>query len=129
MTEAPNGARNRDQKLNLTADLQNAIATAKAKIVTPYPWWLRPLLRDGVAAITLGRRIYVAANIAESHLEALMRHELVHVSQIARVGAFRFYTRYVAEYVQLRRRGLSPSEAYRNISFEVEAFAAEKLTL
>ena len=108
--------------MRLSDDLQAEVGKSRAVIRTPYPWWLRPFLRHGVAAITLGRRIYVASEITDE----LVRHELVHVRQIARLGILRFYSRYVAEYVTLRRRGLSPSNAYRNISFEVEAFAAEK---
>ena len=81
----------------------------------------------GVLAVdTLGRRVYVAAGIAQTEIETLLRHELTHVQQIARVGLFRFYWRYAAEYIALRRRGVPSAEAYRRISFEVEAFAAEK---
>ena len=80
----------------------------------------------GVAAITLGRRIYVAAGIAGPPLERLLRHELAHVAQIARHGLLMFYWRYVAEYVRHRRAGLSSIEAYRSISFEKEALAAEE---
>ncbi len=115
--------------MNLSDDLQRAIENAKAKIVSPYPWWLRPFLQKGVAAITLGRRIYIGASVAERDVDQLLRHELVHVHQIARTGVIRFYSRYLAEYVRLRRRGLSRADAYRNISFEREAFAAEKLPL
>jgi hypothetical protein len=102
------------------------ITAARAKL-RPIPRWLRPFLSRGVIAITLGRRIYIAATVAEDELEALVRHELVHVAQIGRLGLIRFYWRYVNEYITLRRRGLPPAEAYRRISFEVEAFAAEKL--
>ncbi|HSP16854.1 MAG TPA: DUF4157 domain-containing protein [Thermoanaerobaculia bacterium] len=90
-----------------------------------FPWWLRPFLTRGVIAITLGRRIYLSGVIAEGELERLLRHELTHVRQIARLGVIRFYWLYAAEYVSLRRRGMSPAEAYRNLSFEVEALAAE----
>jgi hypothetical protein len=107
--------------------LPAAITEAHAKVRHGYPWWLRLFLVRGVAAITIGRRIYVAADVAEQHLEQLLRHELVHVQQIARLGALRFYWRYLAEFVALRRRGLSAAEAYRNISFEMEALAAEKI--
>lgn len=113
--------------MNLSEELQSAVRISRARIRTPYPWWLRPFLTKGVVAITLGRNVYVAvAGMAQSELEALIRHELVHVRQIARLGFFRFYWRYVAEYVSLRRRGMSAGEAYRNISFEIEALQAEK---
>lgn len=105
---------------------QSQLAASRARLL-PIPRWLRPFLSRGVIAITLGRRIYVAATVAEDELEALVRHELVHVRQIARLGLIRFYWRYVNEYITLRRSGLPAAEAYRRISFEVEAFAAEKL--
>lgn len=110
----------------MTPGLENLIHEARARVRFRYPWWLRPFLMRGVAAITLGRRVYLAAGAAEPEIELLLRHELVHVQQIARLGLLRFYWRYVAEYISLRRRGLSSAEAYRSISFEAEAFAAEK---
>lgn len=101
--------------------------TATRATIAPIPPWLRPFLSKGVLAITLGRRVYVAANVAEEEMEQLVRHELVHVGQIARLGILGFYWRYVFEYLTLRRRGFSSAEAYQRISFEVEAFAAEKI--
>jgi len=47
------------------------------------------------------------------------------VRQIARLGVFRFYWSYLREYAANRRRGCSSAEAYRKISLEIEAFAAE----
>src|SRR3954469_18208172 len=86
-----------------------------------YPWWLRLFVHRNVAAITLGRRIY----IAEEASEAILRHELVHVRQAAELGLARFLWRYIAEYLRNRGRGMAHDDAYRSISFEVEAFAAE----
>jgi hypothetical protein len=87
-----------------------------------YPWWLRPFLHRQTIAITLGRRIYVAAG---HETASLLRHELVHVRQAGELGIVRFLWRYVSEYVRNRRRGMPHDEAYRSISFEAEAFAAE----
>jgi hypothetical protein len=95
---------------------------AEAIIRVGYPWWLRLFVHRGTIAITLGRRIYVAEGHAS---EALLRHELVHVRQAGELGLLRFFWRYVAEYIRNRRRGMSPHDAYRAISFEAEAFAAE----
>jgi hypothetical protein len=88
-----------------------------------YPWWLRPLLHRGTIAITFGRRIYVADGHAS---DALLRHELVHVRQASELGMPRFVWRYVMEYLRNRRRGMPHDDAYRAISFEAEAFAAER---
>ena len=95
--------------------------TKPAIVRVGYPWWLRPFLHRHIAAITLGRRIYVA----EEATDAILRHELVHVRQAGELGLPRFLWRYIAEYVRNRRRGMAHHEAYRAISFEVEAFAAE----
>ena len=86
-----------------------------------FPWWLRPFVQRGVAGITLGRRVYIEGG----DVEGTLRHELVHVRQIERLGAFRFYWSYLREYVSNRRRGMKSAEAYRMISLEQEAFAAE----
>ena len=96
--------------------------TPEAIVRVGYPWWLRLVLHRRTIAITLGRRIY----IAEGHAtDALLRHELVHVRQAGELGVMRFLWRYAAEYVRNRRRGMTHDDAYRAISFEAEAFAAE----
>jgi len=87
-----------------------------------YPWWLRLFLHRNTIAITLGRRIYVAEGHAS---DALLRHELVHVRQARELGVLRFLWRYAAEYLRNRRSGMPHDDAYRAISFEAEAFAAE----
>ena len=112
--------------MTLPDHLRIAADAARARLRVGYPWWLRPLLLRGVAGITLGRRIYVARNVAGKQLERLVRHELTHVRQVASNGIIRFYWRYAVEYVRNRRMGMSRSAAYRNISFEKEAFAAEE---
>ena len=112
--------------MRLPADLQAIVGETRARVRVTFPWWLKPFLMRGVVAITLGRRIYVSAEMAQDKLEELLRHELTHVRQIGELGLIRFYWRYFREYIALRRSGLGSSEAYRRISFEVEAFAAEK---
>jgi hypothetical protein len=87
-----------------------------------YPWWLRMFVHRRTIAITLGRRVYIAEGYAT---DALLRHELVHVRQAGELGVVRFLWRYVAEYVRNRRGGMTHDDAYRAISFEAEAFAAE----
>lgn len=110
----------------MTPSLEQAISDARAVVRYTFPWWLRPFLMSGVVGITLGRRIYLARAVTQDQLERFLRHELVHVRQIQRFGLIRFYARYLAEYLGHRRRGLSSAEAYRRISFEMEALAAEE---
>ena len=102
--------------------VQRAIAETGVIIKYRFPWWLRPFLLGGVAGITLGRRIYIEG----ANPESILRHELVHVGQIQRLGLIRFYWTYIREYVANLRRGLPSAEAYRRISLEKEAFAAER---
>jgi hypothetical protein len=112
--------------LKLSADLEEAIGAAGARVRTRFPVWLRPFLMRDVVAITLGRRIYLSARATEAAGERLLRHELVHVQQINRLGLFRFYWLYVAEFLRNLRGGMKWDEAYRRISFEQEALAAER---
>jgi uncharacterized protein DUF4157 len=98
-----------------------------ARVRHGFPWWLRPFLRRGVIGITIGRRVYLAADLAGHDAEALLRHELAHVRQVATIGFARFYFRYAVEYLRNRRAGMPAADAYRNISFEREAMAAEHI--
>jgi hypothetical protein len=54
--------------------------------------------------------------------KAIMKHEEVHLKQIKTDGVLKFYTRYLLEYARGRVRGLSHYQAYRNISYEIEAY-------
>ena len=112
--------------MQLSERINTAISTAGAKVRFRYPWWLRPFLFSNIVGITLGRRIYLSPRVSQQQVERFLKHELAHVRQIARLGLIRFYWQYLVEYIRLRRRGMSSSEAYRNISFEMEAAAAEE---
>jgi hypothetical protein len=112
--------------MNVPEHLEQEIAETGAVVRFGYPWWLRLIVFPGFrnGAVTLGRRIYVAA--PEPQIPRFLRHELTHVRQIGRLGLPRFLFRYFREYVANRRSGLDSGEAYRRISFEEEAFAAER---
>ena len=94
------------------------------------PWWLKPFLARGIIGITLGRTIYLSDTYLASSadkVERLVRHELAHVRQVNRLGLLRFLWRYTAEFLHNLRVGMTCGEAYRRISFEVEAYAAEEV--
>jgi hypothetical protein len=112
--------------MNPGEELQKAIDDSRAMLRSGFPGWLRPFVLRDVAAITIGRRVYVSASVAQDGLERLLRHEIEHVRQISRLGFARFYVRYGFEYVRNRLAGMKSYEAYRSISFEREAFAAEE---
>ena len=115
--------------MDVSSAVREAIGAARARVRVGYPWWLRPWLARGVVAITLGRRIYVSGQAAggpRQFLDRLMRHELAHVAQVDRLGLLRFLGKYLAEFARHYWRVRSFSRAYRMISFEVEATAAEE---
>jgi hypothetical protein len=108
--------------------LLSRIADSAARVRVGFPWWLRIFVWSNVAAITLGKRIYIAPRMLErksDQLEALVRHELEHVRQVGRHGLIRFFWIYLCDYIRLRRSGLSAHQAYLAIPFEVEATRAE----
>jgi hypothetical protein len=107
---------------HFSEELEAAIRDAGAIVRTRFPWWLRLFLVRGVVGITLGRRIYLASADVTGEL---LRHELAHVRQVSRFGILGFYCRYLVEFVRNLGKGMSFDAAYRNISFEREAFAAE----
>lgn len=120
--------------LNLPAPvasrIESAIRDSRARVRVGYPWWLRPWLARNVIAITLGRRIYLSSGAmvrSSDYLSRLLKHELAHVRQVNRHGLIPFLARYLVEFVRLLIRERSINTAYRNVSFEVEARAAEEV--
>ncbi len=90
-----------------------------------FPWWMRPFLWRDVLALTIGRRVWISAQVRD--VERLLRHELVHVRQMEEHGVLPFLWKYVRHYLRNRRRGMRHHDAYLAIPFEVEAFAAERV--
>lgn len=101
------------------------LADLRGVKVLPAPWFLRLLWIGDVAAMTLGRRIFVDPSLLRSgdhvRLGRLLVHELVHVGQWERLGWLRFLWTYLSEYLEARREGAGHDEAYRQISLEREA--------
>ncbi len=56
----------------------------------------------------------------------LLNHERIHLRQQAELGIFLFYIWYVVEYGIRRFQHRDHYQAYRNISFEREAFANDQ---
>jgi hypothetical protein len=109
--------------------LQSLIDDTRARVRVGYPWWLRHLLARDVVAITLGRTIFISpqfAGRAPAQVELLLRHELAHVRQVIRHGLVVFLWLYGTEFARHFWRVRNIGEAYRRISFEVEANAAER---
>lgn len=109
---------------SFTPGVEQRIHDYQARVRVGFPFWLRIFLVANVAAITLGRRIYVSPSVAEAGVERLnrlLRHELAHVRQVRELGLIRFLYRYMRDYIRLRRSGLTSHLAYCAIPFEVEA--------
>jgi len=75
-------------------------------------------------AITLPWGVYFKHS-EEKTRPSTIRHEQVHLDQIATLGVFTFYFCYLCEYVRNLIRYKSHDAAYRNISFEKEAYEKE----
>lgn len=83
--------------------------------------WLPVLLKtDGV---TIGKTIYYKSSSPNNQLR---NHERVHIEQYRKFGVLLFLTFYMLQYLYNRIKGLNHFEAYRNISFEKEAYSKEK---
>ena len=57
--------------------------------------------------------------------KVLINHESIHIRQQKELFVFKFYYLYLKEYLTLKKRYKSHYLAYRNISFEREAFENE----
>lgn len=113
----------------LDAAVRDLIKATGARIRVGYPRWLRIVVKRGIVGVTIGNRIYLHHEVTSREMEtieAILIHELTHVRQFQRLGLPRFLYLYLREYLELRGSGMSPAEAYSNISLEVEASLAEQ---
>ena len=96
-------------------------------------WWMKTF---AFAATTVGRFIVVTPDELRREADGrwwmtprLLVHECTHVVQYQKAGMLRFLAAYLRDYVRLMgERGWKPSahkDAYRNLSVEVAARAAE----
>lgn len=87
-----------------------------------YSLWEGGPVPRGADGITLGSLVIIRrGKLVGERGERLLRHELVHVEQWARLGWWRFLRQYLGAYASGRRRGLSHRSAYRAIPLEREA--------
>lgn len=84
-----------------------------------YEHWIPRAL--GVQGIVLYPYVLFSGKESGTSLTTL-QHELIHVRQVRANGFFPFYLRYAGEYLKARARGASHEAAYREISFEAEAY-------
>ncbi len=77
----------------------------------------------GIQGIVLYPFIIFASKFPHPDIE---NHERIHWDQIRRDGILIFYGRYLKEYFSGRRQGFSHDKAYREISYEKEAYLHQK---
>ena len=88
-----------------------------------YKHWLPRLLK--AEAVTLGNTIYYKR--AREYVAPRWHiHERVHVEQYNKYGIIGFLCIYLVEYICGRFKGLNHYEAYKAITFEVQARMAER---
>jgi hypothetical protein len=79
-----------------------------------------PVLRN-YAAITLGNNFFCKGQLSEN----LFKHESAHIRQKFKEGTVKFYFKYLFEFVRNLIKFRNWKEAYRGISYEIDARAAE----
>ena len=85
-----------------------------------------PTLFNAIA-ITFGNHVFYEMS-EDKITERLRRHEEIHVKQYKHLGVPLFLILYLFEYFRNRLNGFTQEEAYRSISYEVEAVKAEGVT-
>ncbi len=89
-------------------------------------WYPKRILLPlfGLTAITLGRTLYFARSKQNVSI-TLIKHEVIHVHQMERLGLIRFGLRYFGEYTWNFLRMWDRNRAYLAISFEAEAYGKQ----
>ena len=89
-----------------------------------HPAFRLPFLRR-FSAMTLAPFAILYRDAAEDVGTVLRRHEAEHLAQARRVGLARFYATYLWDWIGGLLRTGSLDAAYRQIRWEVEAYAAQ----
>jgi hypothetical protein len=90
-----------------------------------HPAFRLPYLRR-FSAMTLAPFAILYRDGPENVDPVLRRHEAEHLAQARRVGLGRFYSTYLWDWVRGLVRTGSADAAYRQIRWEVEAYAAQR---
>lgn len=77
----------------------------------------------GFSAINLFGVVFARKEFKGRITPTTMRHETIHTVQMRELGYIGFYIIYIVEW--LVRLCLTPKSAYRNISFEQEAYSRQ----
>ncbi len=80
-----------------------------------------PFIPGGYDGMTLGPIVLLKQSLSTDAYSVLLAHELVHVRQWKELGARRFLSSYLADFVKGLKTHRSWRAAYRSIGLEVEA--------
>jgi hypothetical protein len=83
------------------------------------------LVPKGYSGLTLFPFVFVRDKALATN-PVLLNHERIHLRQQAELLVLPFYIWYVTEYFIRRLQYRTPKEAYRNISFEREAYTNDR---
>lgn len=89
------------------------------------PRFVKIITGDFARAITLYPFIFVKKRKGLDD-RIMLNHEKIHLRQQRELWVLPFYVLYLMEYTISRLKGRTHNEAYRQISFEQEAFAHER---
>jgi hypothetical protein len=109
-------------------DLMPRVDASKVKVRVASPLFRR-FWAKGIAAVALPNGVYVQPSVMEriragaepQRSGKLLVHELMHIEQWRRLGAFRHVTQYSGDYLRGRFSRKGHWESYRAIRLEVEA--------
>ena len=120
----------------LLRDVMPRVDPARVLVRVPRRAFLRTWSK-GIQGVTTPWAVYFHPDVAQRlgrgeglrRVGRLMVHELMHVEQLRRMGVVRHSTRYVADYLRGRFRGVSHWDAYLDVRLEAEARAATRLVM
>ena len=99
------------------------------------PMWFRAVWGKRIAAVCMAWGIYVQPAVMQRYrrgddpprIARLMVHELTHLEQWRRLGAFGHSVQYLGDYLRARLSGVGHWESYRGVRLEVEARQTARL--
>ena len=106
------------------AALEPVAEKASVRELYAHPAFRLPFLRR-FSAMTLAPFCILYRDAAEDVDPLTRRHEAEHLAQVRRTGVARFYATYLSDWHRGLVRTRSLHAAYREIRWEIEAYAAQ----
>lgn len=93
-------------------------------MIFSFPFLFKVLGLHHIEAISLWPLIVLRHHALEQQ-KVIINHERIHLKQQLELLVIPFYILYIMEYIYYRLKAYSHDQAYRNISFEREAYRYE----